>query len=403
MKFVRFMAKNLEAGRALSIVRQDLQAPGFLMRAIAVAAFVTFAVNAAAQDDTVTEGRAPDADASATDDSFGGDQPAASPAPKGDVDGGSAVAPEAYLVRPGDTLWNLSQRFLNNPWYWPKVWSYNQELDNPNWIYPGTQIRFYPGTDAPIVQADESEGEEPAFDDMGGGGFEGDGVGDRFADVGNDRRRREFFVPTDKLDEAGQVQNSPEEKQLLAVNDRVYVKLKKQRKPGDVLQLFQPGRELRHPVTGAALGRMVEMVGQIRVDQLSRDQALGTVTDSWDVIERGVYVGELPVETDPVRVVENEKNVKAYVVDAGPRGNTFVGDNYTIVVDKGTSDGVGAGNVFTLVRAGDPYTRQYSGLADEDIGEVVIVEASKNVSTGLLLKAGREIVAGDRAEMRVNR
>jgi hypothetical protein len=370
------------------------------MRAIAVAAIVTFAVNAAAQEDaSVTEGEAP---ASTSDDSFGGDQPAAAPANGAAPDGGSTIAPEAYLVRPGDTLWNLSQRFLNNPWYWPKVWSYNQELDNPNWIYPGTQIRFYPGTDAPIVQS-EPESDEPTFDDMGGGGFEGDGVGDRFAEVGNDRRRREFFVPVDKLEEAGQVQNSPEEKQLLAVNDRVYVKLKKQGKPGDVLQLFQPGRELRHPVTGAALGRMVEMVGQIRVDQLSREQALGTVIDSWDIIERGVYVGELPVETDPVRIVENEKNVKAYVVDAGPRGNTFVGDNYTVVVDKGTSDGVNAGNVFTLVRAGDPYTRQYSGLADEDIGEVVIVEASKNVSTGLLLKAGREIVAGDRAEMRTNR
>ncbi len=367
------------------------------MRAFAVAATVSFAVasfagTAAAQDvDDVGTDVSADNEVAA-EPAFGGDS------------GGQqqVVAPEAYLVRPGDTLWNLSQRFLNNPWYWPKIWSYNQELDNPNWIYPGSQIRFYPGTDTPLV-AEPDNDEEPDFDDLAGGGFEGDGIGERFNSLGNERRRREFFVPTDKLEDAGQVVNSPEEKQLLSTTDRVYVKLKKQGAPGDVLQIFHPGRELRHPVTGAILGRMVELVGQLRVDQLSRDQALGTVLESWDTIERGVYVGELPIESDILRVTENEKNVKAYVVDAGPRTLSFVGDNYVVIVDKGTADGVKNGNVFTVVRAGDPYTREYSGLADEDIGEIVIIEANKNVSSGLMVKAGREIVPGDRAEMRVAR
>ena len=37
----------------------------------------------------------------------------------------SPDAPETYTIQPGDTLWNLSAKFLNNPWYWPKVWSIN--------------------------------------------------------------------------------------------------------------------------------------------------------------------------------------------------------------------------------------------------------------------------------------
>ena len=28
--------------------------------------------------------------------------------------------PDTYTIKPGDTLWDLSGRFLNNPWYWPK-------------------------------------------------------------------------------------------------------------------------------------------------------------------------------------------------------------------------------------------------------------------------------------------
>lgn len=365
---------------------------GFFMRAIAAFAIVSLAVPAAAQDEVVDDTPVETPVDDRPSESFGGDG------------GGNqqVQAPEAYLVRPGDTLWNLSQRFLNNPWYWPKIWSYNQELDNPNWIYPGSQIRFYPGNETPLVAEPETN-DEPDFDDLAGGGFEGDGIGERFNSIGNERRRREFFVPAERFDEAGQVLNSPEEKQLLSTEDRVYVKLKKQGSPGDVLQVYTPTRELYHPVTGARLGRMVEMLGQVRIDQLSREQALGTVLDTWDTIERGAYVGQLPVETAPVIATENEKNIKAYIVDAGPQTLSFVGDNYIIILDKGTADGVKAGNVFTVVRAGDPYTKQYSGLADEDIGEVIIVEADKNVSSGLLLKAGREIVPGDRAEMRVQR
>ena len=369
-----------------------------------------FSVPALAQDSNTARGAADRLDAasdaeeastnSGSDDNGGGGDDVGyggGGSSKGDDGGGTTAAPETYVVRPGDTLWNLSQRFLNNPWYWPKIWSYNQSLDNPNWIRPGNTIRFYPG-DGPIVIDNPKEDDvDDTFDDIGeGGGFEG-GLGDR---AFNERRRREFFIPTEKLEDAGQVLNSPEEKQMLVQSDRTYVKLKKQGTPGQVLQIFRPSRDLRHPVTGAPLGKVVELVGEVRVDLLSREQALGTIIESWDPIERGEYVGDLPVDTDQVRAVANTKGVKGYVVDAGRVALSYVGDNYNVIIDKGQNDGVQVGNSFIVVRAGDPYTKQYSGLADEDIGEILIVETSKNVSTGLLIQANREIVPGDRAEMR---
>jgi len=340
-----------------------------------------------------------DATEDADEAGFGGDE-GRSPPPQ--RESGQSEAPETYVVQPGDTLWNLSQRFLNNPWYWPKVWSINQELDNPNWIYPGSQIRFYGSGQVSLPPPPPGDEDDiPDFEDVVGGGFEGDNVADRFRDVGNDRRRRAFFVPNEALKDAGRVLNSPEEKQLLSNLDRAYVKLEKQNQPGDVLQIFRPSREIIHPVTGAALGRMVEMVGEVRIDLLSKGQALGTIMTSWEAIERGDYVGELPVETETIRAVENTKAVKAYVVDSGLVELSYVGDNYTVIVDKGSADGVQMGNSFIVVRTGDPYTKEVSGLPDEDIGEVLIIETSKNVSTGLLIHASREIIPGDRAEMRV--
>src|SRR5438270_7462449 len=53
--------------------------------------------------------------------------------------------PEEYTIIKGDTLWDLSQKFLNNPWYWPKIWSLNPSIENPHWIYPGNKLRIVPG------------------------------------------------------------------------------------------------------------------------------------------------------------------------------------------------------------------------------------------------------------------
>ena len=387
------------------------------MRRVLVPLLVT-SVPAFAQDSNTAseardrvEDRAAEEAENVEEASSAGDEGDSAPSTRSEDFGGAAeggdtpsTTPESYTVQPGDTLWTLSQRFLNNPWYWPKVWSYNPQLDNPNWIRPGTVIRFYPG-EAPVVVEKQPDDElDEKFEDVGeGGGFElGQGLQqriDELAGLDAGARRREFFVPADKLEDAGQILNSPEEKQLLSDGDRTYIKLKKGG-PGDTLQVFRKARELRHPITGSNLGAIVILEGEVRVDQQGKDQSLGTLTAAWDPIERGDYVGSLPIATDPVKSVANGKSLKGYVVDAAPRPLSFVGESFVAVVDKGSADGVQVGNTFTIVRVGDPYTRQYSGMLDEDIGELLVLETSKNVSTCLLTAASREIVPGDRVEMR---
>jgi hypothetical protein len=373
--------------------------------------------------------------------------PAAERLESGAVEGTSAAAPtgeavpppDSYTVKPGDTLWDLSGRFLNNPWYWPKVWSYNPEIPNPHWIYPGNQVRFFPATEGQPARVEpvgpqqavvEDEGlESPReLDDFSRADMKAAqdyGEGDEVAVAGPYKvgyvspkgvlGRRDTFVTARELEESGLVSAAFEDKLLLSVHDKLYVRFRDPAamgKVGRTYTIFRTVRPVLHPRTKEQLGWQTQVVGYARAVASDQRTTSVVVTQANDPIERGDRITEVVDRT--VKMVPrrtNQRSIQGTIVSTEREATWLSAEHHLVFVDRGMADGVEEGNVFTVVRAGDPYGREIDRdrmslqedpfLPAEVVGELLVVDAKERFSTALVVRSLRELFAGDRVEMRV--
>jgi LysM domain len=355
--------------------------------------------------------------------------PAAAAAPRG--------APDGYTVKPGDTLWDLSGRFLNNPWYWPKIWSYNPGITNPHWIYPGRTLHFFPGTDEAPGRVepvgDVAEGAPQPDDAAPPRELEGlsradlhkpqeFGEGDEVAVVGPYKigggrargvyTRHDSFVTRRELEESGVLSAAFEEKTFLSIHDRAYAKFSK-RSParlGDRYTLYRTDHEVTHPVTHQVFGWKSTIIGAARVVAMDDKAVTVDIIAASEPIERGTYLG--PWAEKAVKRVEhrpNAREVRGYIIAAEQDIVTEIGEHHLVFVDKGRDDGVEEGNVFSVTRSGDPRESipdaimHDPSLPTEEVGSLLVIDTQANASSALVVRSMRELYIGDHVEMRLPR
>jgi hypothetical protein len=314
------------------------------------------------------------------------------------------VAPgQDYTVKTGDTLWDISGSYLQSPWFWPKLWSYNPQIANPHWIYPGNEIHFYPGggaqvgVEAPAAPQGPSEEDEADVQATGRIGY---------VPPGTMLIQTEGFVTRRELLEAGEIVGAPGEKQLLSFNDPVYMSFDRARpRPGDQLVVFRTIKEIYHPQTGDFLGYLTVLRGTVRVTASGRPLVTAQIDKSFNTIERGDKVGPWGEKyLRNVALKANDRALAGVVIATFTPELLNIGEGHFVFVDRGRRDGVQEGNTFNVLQKRDGLTEDYSerwmaGYPVETIGKLLIVDTKETASEALVVNSVRELLVGDHIEM----
>ena len=396
-------------------MKQPVQATGNVtLGALCAAALIGLlpAVTASAQDAEIEYSDADDLTVG-TDDAFGYDQ---APALRGGVKVSARSGPmgqDTYIVQEGDTLFSITERFYGDPMEWPKVWSFNQHVTNPHWIYPSTVIRLR--DDAPAVE----NVAQPAASGTRASGPKKP-LFSRVTNVDRLVLREQGYIDRDALKSAGEIAASFEDHMMMSPQEQVYVRFDKERgqAPSGELTIFRvadkPDDRAHHDS-----GVLVQIYGTVRIDSYDRQRKLAraTIVEALDPIERGLKVAEVPRNFWLVPPKRNARQLVTKVV-ASLRPRQLLASQQLIFVAVGRDKGVEAGNRLFVTREGDSWRRELpkqaaemgaavelpkepSGYPHEVIAEGRVVSVRPKSAAVWLTRAIRAAQVGDRVEMRM--
>ena len=205
---------------------------------------------------------------------------------------------DTYTIRQGDTLWDISARFLKDPFLWPKLWQRNPYITNPHWIYPGNPVRLSPLEEQekakavaeekpkevprePEVKKAESPPEEKKPEAAARTAEEKPMV---FPEV----RTAGFFSDIDYRG-IGIILESREGKTLVAEGDIVYLAFKGAGpvQPGNKYTIFRPSELIDHPITGLKMGRRYQITGILQVIDQYGSFYTAKIVEAFDAIYKG--------------------------------------------------------------------------------------------------------------------
>lgn len=307
--------------------------------------------------------------------------------------------PERYTVVKGDTLWDISGRFLNDPWYWPEIWHVNPQVANPHLIYPGDRLALVYIDGKPrvtkvssssngVVRLSPEVRSEPL--DTPIPAIPLDAISSFLTDT--------RIVDPEDLSGAPYVLEGEEGRIITGAGDRIYARGEK---PADQVGIFRRTQEFVDPETGEFLGLEARSIGSGKVTAENGDVLTLSLTKSNQEIRIGdrlLTSESRPLSTSFVPSAPDEQvEGEMIAVDAGV---TQIGQYDVVVVNRGLRDGLKSGNVLAVLKKGnqvrDPITKETIELPSERAGLMMIFQSYEKLSYGLILQATRSLSVGDK-------
>lgn len=330
----------------------------------------------------------------------------------------AADAPDSHTVKPGDTLWGISQLFLKSPWRWPELWGMNRDqISNPHLIYPGQVLVLVKMDGRARLQLAQPVGSGTSGDTIKlsprvrSSGVDDGSISAIALNLIEPFLNDAVVFDSDELAKAPRIVATPESRVLLTRGDLAYAR-------GDLSQatdyrVFRNTRPLLDPSTKELLGYEAPYLGTAELTRPGQTTQLPDgkseivpATLTIKSVRQEIGVGD---RLAPVP----QRSFSRYVphAPAQPVSGQIVsiygdglnaGQNQIVALNRGARDGMERGHVLALWQQGRRMVDRSGGqreeikLPDERHGVLFVFQVYARVSYALIISVKDPVKAGDR-------
>lgn len=305
--------------------------------------------------------------------------------------------PDRYVVKRGDTLWDISSMFLKDPWYWPEIWYANPQVANPHLIYPGDVLAlvYRDGRPQIVLERGSALRMEPRV--------RANPLDDAIPTIPYDRiaafLARSRILDGETLDQAPYILTSRRGHLIHGSATEVYVRGAEFEEDG-LYSVYHVGKRLEDPDDGRLLGYVGNYVGEGRITRPGDPATLFLSATAREALNGDKLLpidDELPMSFTPRAP---DEDVEGRIIDVLD-GVSIIGAYQVVTLNRGMEDGLEPGHVLAVWQAGETTRDRYAGgtaqLPDEYAGYLMVFRSYERISYGLIMQASNEIHILDKA------
>jgi hypothetical protein len=296
-----------------------------------------------------------------------------------------------YTVQKGDTLWDLSTQFSDNPWLWPNLWSENSQISNPHWIYPGERIRLFhvKGVDTFIKKnVEENQPQEPEATR--------ETLYYYYSPINSIG-----FIKKQAITPQGTIFKVKEDKQLVSVGDLVYIRpnVDYSLQPGTKYTVYRTLKPIVDKKTKELIGIQHYLTGVVVITKKEPGFFVARVVNSF----RSIAVNDLlmPYKKRSPRIVltQSKDGLSGSIIGSEEREKN-IGDHTVAFIDKGGQDGVAIGQSYSIYYQEkeklDKKSRGNVLLTPVVHGALIVLHTEPATSTVLITRSDQSIHPGNK-------
>lgn len=287
-----------------------------------------------------------------------------------------------YLVKKGDTLWDISEHFLKDPWEWKSLWETNPQIKNPHLIYPNDLIYIsFKEDGSPVLSIERNAVKKTLSLDEKVSLVE-ESISDALPPV-DLRLVKEFdnsFYMTEK-NISSKILKNKKENIYPIVGDEVYI-YNKDFEIGQKLTSLKKIEKFEKNIV------LYKKTGELLITKKTGDLFIAKITKTSQQINVGDLIESID-DFDEEKTIYPKRtkfNDTAKIIHTLDRINTY--KNNVVILNKGLSSNLSEGDILKVIKKGKSFVLDGKTLKTDNIekGLLFVYKVDNDFSYAIIVK-----------------